>query len=115
MTRDEGGDDGTGKRERQPLREMEPFVTMRAYPRRFGWGIPLVFGGSFVLGVALVEVDLSLAIAVQLVVQTVGLLWLYVPAARRLRAQERAEWEGRQGKPALREETDGGKNGPTDP
>ncbi|TVP76800.1 MAG: hypothetical protein EA352_04965 [Gemmatimonadales bacterium] len=74
---------------------MEPFVTIRAHPRRFAWGIPLVFVVSFALGLALVEVNLSLAIAVQLFVQTVGLLWLYVPAARDLRAQERAEWERR--------------------
>lgn len=77
-------------------KDVEPFVTMRAFPRRFAWGIPIVFVGSIALGLALADVNLSLAIAVQLFIQTVGLLGLYMPAARDLRVQERAKWEQHQ-------------------
>jgi len=67
------------------LRDQEPFRTIRAHPRRFGWGIPLVFIVSLGAGVLFVEVNFSLAIALQLALQTIGLLWLYLPVARRPR------------------------------
>jgi hypothetical protein len=87
---DVGDPDGQGPGPRR-LRDEEPFATIRAFPRRFGWGIPLVFLLSIGAGLTLVGWSLSAAIAVQLVVQTVGLLWLYVPAFRRRgRGQGRA-------------------------
>ncbi|TVP54704.1 MAG: hypothetical protein EA351_12620 [Gemmatimonadales bacterium] len=71
------------------LKEQEPFATIRAYPKRFGWGVPAVFVVSIGLGVVVAERSLSMGIAVQLFLQTVGLLWLYVPALRRrLRHEE---------------------------
>ena len=79
--------------EERRLGDQEPFGTIRAFPRRFGWGIPLVFVISIGAGLTLVPRSLSLAIAVQLGVQTVGLLWLYVPALR-----QRRKGEGRSGK-----------------
>ena len=66
---------------RRPLRDEEPFVTIRAHPRRFAWGIPAVFIISIGAGLPLAERGLSLAIAAQLFIQTVGLLWLYLPVA----------------------------------
>jgi hypothetical protein len=65
------------------LKETEPFRTIRAEPRRFWIGLPLVFGGSIALGTGLASIHLSLGIAALLVVQTVGLLGLYLPALRR--------------------------------
>jgi hypothetical protein len=66
---------------RRPLRDEEPFVTIRAHSRRFAWGIPSVFVLSIGAGLPLAGRSLSLAIAVQLFIQTVGLLWLYLPVA----------------------------------
>jgi hypothetical protein len=74
---------------RRLLRDEEPFATIRAHPRRFGWGIPLVFVLSLGAAIPLAGRNLSLAIAVQLFLQTAGLLWLYVPPARRRWRQER--------------------------
>ena len=68
---------------RVPLREHEPFATIRRHPWRFWIGIPAVFFGGMGLGFLFVERSLSLAIAVQLAVQTGGFLWLYLPVARR--------------------------------
>lgn len=65
------------------LRDQEPFATFRAEPRRFIVGLPLVFVGGAVVGALLVPASLSLALAAQLGIQTVGALWLYVPALRR--------------------------------
>jgi len=66
---------------RRPLAEEEPFVTIRAHPRRFAWGIPAVFVVSIGSALPVVERSLSLAIAIQLFIQTVGLLWLYLRVA----------------------------------
>lgn len=79
-------------RARRSLREEEPFATMVAYPRRFGVGVPVVFfvailSGSFVASAW----NLSGGIALLLVIQTAGLLGLYVPAWRRRRASESLE------------------------
>jgi hypothetical protein len=83
---------GEEEYEGRRLGDQEPFSTIRAFPRRFAWGIPLVFLVSIGAGLTLVPRSLSLAIAVQLGVQTVGLLWLYVPALRRrLREEGRSE------------------------
>ena len=65
------------------LRDEEPFATFRAEPRRFLVGLPAVFLGGALVGVLLVPTSLSLALAVQIVIQTVGFLWLYIPALRR--------------------------------
>jgi len=65
------------------LREEEPFATLRAHPRRFGLGIPAVFVVSIGAGLPFVFRNLSLAIAIQLGLQTGGLLWLYLPVALR--------------------------------
>ena len=82
------------KSEERRLADQEPFVTIRAFPRRFAWGIPLVFLVSIAAGLALVPRSLSLAIAVQLAVQTLGLLWLYIPALRRRMKGEGGPEEG---------------------
>ncbi len=81
------------------LRDEEPFRTIRAYPRRFGWGIPLVFLISIGGGLLFVGRSLSLGIAVQLGLQTGGLLWLYIPALRRRIRQEGKAGEGRKDGP----------------
>jgi hypothetical protein len=73
----------------RPLRDEEPFRTMRHYPRRFGVGVPVVFALAIGAGVFLAELNLSLALAALLLIQTVGLLGLYIPALReRLREEE---------------------------
>ena len=65
------------------LRDQEPFATLRAEPRRFVLGLPVVFLAGAGVAVALLDTSLSLALAAQLVIQTVGTLWLYIPALRR--------------------------------
>ena len=65
------------------LRDQEPFATFRAEPKRFAIGLPVVFIGGAVVGVMLVPASLSLALAAQLALQTIGFLALYVPALRR--------------------------------
>ena len=65
------------------LRDQEPFATLRAEPRRFAVGLPVVFLAGAGVAVALLDTSLSLALAAQLVIQTVGTLWLYIPALRR--------------------------------
>ena len=83
------GDRASGP-DRGGLKDQEPFATIRAFPRRFAWGVPAVFIVSIGLGMVFAGRSLSLGIAVQLFIQTVGLLWLYVPALRRrLREDER--------------------------
>lgn len=63
------------------LLDQEPFVTIRAHPKRFAWGGAVVFVGSLGMGFLLAGSSLSLGIAVQLALQTAGLLWLYLPVA----------------------------------
>ena len=75
------------------LRDQEPFATIRAHPVRFWVGIPGIFFGGIALGFLFVERSLSLAIAVQLAVQTIGFLRLYVPVAR-------PRWRGENGSSA---------------
>jgi hypothetical protein len=79
------------RKKRRPLREEEPFKTIRGHPRRFGIGIPVAFVVSIGAALPLVDRSLSLAIAVQLFIQTVALLWLYLPVARRRWESEREE------------------------
>lgn len=67
---------------------------MRHYPRRFGIGVPVVFVLAIGAGTLLAERNLSLALAVLLLIQTVGLLGLYVPALRERLREERRENEG---------------------
>jgi hypothetical protein len=62
--------------------EGEPFATFRAFPVRFGVGLPLVFFGALAVALLLVPVHISLAAAALLVLQTGGFLLLYVPALR---------------------------------
>jgi hypothetical protein len=71
--------------------EGEPFATFRAFPVRFGVGLPLVFFGALAVALLLVPVHISLAAAALLVIQTVGFLLLYVPA---LRARSRGSQHG---------------------
>jgi hypothetical protein len=78
---------------RPRLRDEEPFATIRAYPRRFAVGVPVVFVLSLGAGLAAAERSLSGAVALLLLLQTGGLLWLYVPALRR----RLREGEGGQG------------------
>ena len=71
--------------------DQEPMATIRAHPRRFAIGLPVAFVVPILLGLAVAGRSLSLAIALQLGLQTVGLLWLYVPPARaRWRAERKA-------------------------
>jgi hypothetical protein len=65
------------------LRDQEPFATLLAEPRRFAVGLPIVFAVGAGVGIAFLERSLSLALAAQLAIQTVGTLWLYIPALRR--------------------------------
>lgn len=65
------------------LRDQEPFATFRAEPRRFAIGLPIVFIGGGVVGVLIAPASLSLALAAQLALQTLGFLGLYIPALRR--------------------------------
>lgn len=74
---------------------QEPFATMRAHPRRFAWGVPLAFLVPIGLGLLLADWNLSVAIALQLFLQTGALLWLYIPPAR---ARWKAEREARAGR-----------------
>lgn len=67
------------------LWDEEPFATFRAEPRRFAVGLPAVFVGGALVGALLVRTSMTVALAVQIVLQTVGFLWLYVPALRRRR------------------------------
>jgi hypothetical protein len=69
------------------LRDEEPFATFRAEPRRFAVGLPLVFLGGALVGALLLPTSFELALAVQIVLQTVGFVWLYVPALRRRRRE----------------------------
>jgi hypothetical protein len=75
--------------QRRPLREEEPFATMLAFPRRFGVGVPAVFlvaifGGSMVANLW----NLSAGVALLLIIQTAGLLGLYMPALRKRRVMD---------------------------
>jgi hypothetical protein len=59
---------------------------MVAFPGRFGVGIPVVFAVSILSGSFVASVwNLSGGIALLLVLQTAGLLSLYLPAWRRRR------------------------------
>jgi hypothetical protein len=89
--------------QQRPLRDEEPFRTLRAEPRRFAVGIPLVFAVAIGAGTLLAERSLGLGVAVLLVVQTGGLLALYLPALRR-RLREEADADS---------STDPPKGGPT--
>jgi hypothetical protein len=73
------------RRRRTPrtLWDEEPLATMRAFPRRFAVGVPVVFGVAIGAGLLLAERSLSLALAALLLLQTAGLLGLYLPALRR--------------------------------
>ena len=76
---------GTGevrRREKGGFWDQEPMATIRAHPRRFAWGLPTAFVLPVVAGLLIAGWNLSAAIALQLFLQTVGLLWLYIPPAR---------------------------------
>ena len=62
--------------------EREPFATFRAFPVRFGVGLPIIFFGALAVGLLLIPVHISLAAGALLVLQTGGFLLLYVPALR---------------------------------
>jgi hypothetical protein len=65
------------------LMDQEPFATILAHPRRFAWGLPPVFIVPILAGLLIADWSLRAAIALQLALQTAGLLWLYLPPARR--------------------------------
>ena len=75
-----GSDEEPG--ESMTLWDHEPFATFRAHPRRFAIGLPVVFIGGAVVGALFIRRSMSLALAVQLALQTIGFLWLYVPMLR---------------------------------
>ncbi len=70
------------RREKGGFWDQEPMATIRAHPRRFAWGLPAAFVLPVVAGLLIAGWNLSAAIALQLFLQTVGLLWLYIPPAR---------------------------------
>jgi len=61
---------------------MEPFRTMKLFPWRFILGIPIVLFVSISISLCLVPVNFGFAIGLQIGLQTLGFLWLYVPANR---------------------------------
>ena len=80
MDEDHGG--------RWSLWEKEPFATFRAEPKLFAIGLPLVFFGGALAGAMLMRRSLQVALGVQVGLQTLGFLWLYVPALRRTKNRE---------------------------
>ena len=64
----------------------EPFATFRAEPRLFAIGLPIVFVVGAVVGAVFMRESLQVALASQLAIQTLGFLWLYVPALKRRRS-----------------------------
>ena len=68
------------------LWNQEPFTTFRAEPKRFAIGLPIVFFGGALAGAFLMQRSIQLALAAQLGLQSVGFLWLYLPALRRTKA-----------------------------
>jgi hypothetical protein len=65
------------------LWDQEPFATFRSEPKRFAVGIPVVFLVGALVGALLMRRSIQLALGAQLGLQTLGFLWLYVPAFRR--------------------------------
>jgi len=61
---------------------MEPFQTFRLFPLRFIIGIPIIMLFCISLGLYLLSIDFSLAIGLQIGLQTAGFMWLYIPAKR---------------------------------
>jgi len=82
-------DQSTVRESKRSLMEQEPFATIRAHPRRFAWGLPAAFLLPILVGLMIADWSLRAAIALQLALQTAGLLWLYVPPARRRWRAER--------------------------
>lgn len=72
------------------LWDQEPLATVRAHPRRFAWGLPVVLLVPIVAAVPFADDSMARAVALQLFLQTAGLLWLYVPAFRRRYVEEAA-------------------------
>ena len=70
------------------LWEKEPFATFRAEPKRFAIRLPIVFIGGALAGALVMRQSIQLALGVQLGLQTLGFLWLYVPALQRRRKRE---------------------------
>ena len=75
--------DEHGNGEPKSFWDTEPFATFRAEPKRFAIGIPVVFFGGALAGAMLMRQSIQLALGVQLGLQTLGFLWLYVPAFQR--------------------------------
>jgi len=73
-------DQGSGRR--KSLWDQEPFATFRAEPKRFAIGLPIVFFGGALAGALLLRQSLQVALGVQFGLQTLGFLWLYLPALR---------------------------------
>lgn len=71
------------------LLDREPFATFRAEPVRFAVGLPVVFVAGAVAGALLFDRSVQLALAAQLALQTVGFVWLYLPALRRRHRPDR--------------------------
>jgi len=70
------------------LWDQEPFATFRSEPKRFAVGLPVVFLGGALVGALLMRRSIQLALGAQLGLQTLGFLWLYVPAFRRRNGPE---------------------------
>ena len=64
------------------LWDVEPLATVKDRPRRFAWGLPVVILLPMAVAFPMAEGGMAQAVALQLFLQTAGLLWLYVPAVR---------------------------------
>ena len=65
------------------LWSREPWATVRAEPRRFWVGVPIVFLAASGAAFAFREAGLEVALGVLLVAQALGFIGLYVPALRK--------------------------------
>lgn len=73
----------SGKPVQGTVASREPWATMRAEPRRFWIGVPIVFMVALGAGAAFLEAGVEAALGALLVTQCVGFVALYVPALRK--------------------------------
>ncbi len=63
--------------------DQEPLATIRAEPRRFLIGVPIVMLVAAAAGAAFMTVGFEVALCVMLITQALGCIALYVPALRK--------------------------------
>lgn len=74
---------GSGQPARGTLGAREPWATVRAEPRRFWVGVPMVFLVASAAAWAFREAGIEAALGALLVTQCLGFVALYVPALRK--------------------------------